>query len=84
MVTVIPWVQALAQETISSQALLIIALLGVVNTALTAIAAYFIRDFVADVRRLTERVVKLERGHAVMKAVLIREIGDYADESDKA
>lgn len=73
MVTLADAPSALTDATISVQALLVVA-----NTGLTLIAGHFLREFVADVRKLTERVHELETQVAVLKAVVNGEVEHFS------
>lgn len=70
--------QVVQEATLSTMTLLVLA-----NSALTIVAGYFLREFVADVRKLTERVAELDKRIAVLAAVVNREIDHFAKDDQQ-
>lgn len=65
-------------EEITTQATLsTITLLAIANSGLLIIAGYFLKQFVGDVRKLTERVIELEKQHAVLRTIVEHEISNH-------
>jgi hypothetical protein len=59
-----------------------ITLLIAVNSLLTLVAGYFLREFVRDVKEITKQVIAMDKRLAVLTAVVRAEIKHFSEEDE--